>query len=372
MDISKCRQWSCIPFLRADSSIELTVEQQAAFNSGLIPDDENPELLKVFAEPRILRVSDAQITSLCPGVYFRDGRLLDLGMGWSQGYKRIKTEILGQRKSVKNLTLNCAVKKIRGNYLDLNPLYGSEFYHAIYDVAYQIFAYEKIFGLPWRELDGVIVPRGFQHEMLYKELIESLLPSQINLLEAPAVDTSIVFQIESLITFSWSRCYLDQFRSYLINSLNITENKAPDQKTFCVRSKKTTNSDARVMLQNELVVDVFRESKFEIIDLAEFDFFQQLQFVNDSHLLAGVHGGALSHILFLHNDAGVIELLGPKHINNCYYHIAHGLNLNYFPVIDKRLDVEAAFSDKLRDADLLFDISALTAQVQWIVGDICG
>lgn len=355
-----------MPFCEEHITVPLTPAQRAAFKTGLIPDDDHPELAKIFEYPRVVCISGAQVAGVCPGVYFRDGRLLDLGLGWSQGYKSLKTKIIQKGGSVKNVTIGGKPEKIAGKYLCLNALYGSEFYHAIFDVAYQIFNFETICGASLGSLDGVVVPYGFSARAYGRDIIRTLLPESIRVVEAPGGESSAVLEFDDLIVFSWSRARLKEFRAYMLERFDIPACENPGLMTFCTRGKMSTNSNARVLLQNEQVISAFRDGGFEIVDLADMSLREQFAYISNNKVLAGVHGAALSHQLFLGKSGAVIEILGPKHVNNIYYHTACGLGLSYFPVFDARLDVEAAFSDRFRDSEIDIDISALVCQLDWI------
>lgn len=79
-----------------------------------------------------------------------------------------------------------------------------------------------------------------------------------------------------------------------------------------------------------------RKYGFEVIYAEKLSFKKQIELMAETKILACLHGAALTNMLFLPNDASVIELRNHSDsINQCYFNLASALNLNYLYTLNK-------------------------------------
>lgn len=82
---------------------------------------------------------------------------------------------------------------------------------------------------------------------------------------------------------------------------------------------------------NEAEVDVLlQEFDFEKIYFEQLTFVQQISLMRHTAVFLGVHGAGMTNMLFLQDEAVVIELLNEVYGDLCYYRLASCLDLTYF------------------------------------------
>ena len=82
---------------------------------------------------------------------------------------------------------------------------------------------------------------------------------------------------------------------------------------------------------NEAEVDVLlQEFGFEKVYFEDFTFLEQIRLMRETGFFLGVHGAGMTNMLFLQEDAKVIELLNETYGDLCYFRLASCLGLPYF------------------------------------------
>lgn len=91
------------------------------------------------------------------------------------------------------------------------------------------------------------------------------------------------------------------------------------------------DSDGVRHVVNEQDMDALLESfGFEKIYFDRLSFLEQIQLMGETTLFMGIHGAAMTNMLFLSSQAKVIELLNKDCGELCYTRLASCLNLPYF------------------------------------------
>lgn len=118
---------------------------------------------------------------------------------------------------------------------------------------------------------------------------------------------------------------IKQVRAELLAALS----PEPVQATRKVYAARAARGVRNVV--NEPAVDaLLQEAGFEKVYFEDFSFLEQICLMRETAVFLGVHGAGMANMLFLQDDAIVIELLNEDCGDLCYSRLASCLGLTYF------------------------------------------
>lgn len=85
-------------------------------------------------------------------------------------------------------------------------------------------------------------------------------------------------------------------------------------------------------LKNEMqLMQVLKKYEFTVFEAGKLGFWQQVLLSNWAETMMGLHGAALTNMMWMKSGSNIIELRreNDSH-NNCYFSLASALNLNYY------------------------------------------
>ena len=90
-------------------------------------------------------------------------------------------------------------------------------------------------------------------------------------------------------------------------------------------------SEKRMVSNEEELIILLKRYHFEIHYFEEYSLIKQIEIMQQTKTLIGLHGSGLTNMLFMPQNGNVIELrnYGDAH-NNCYFSLASDLNMNYY------------------------------------------
>ncbi|MDN3205362.1 glycosyltransferase family 61 protein [Algoriphagus sediminis] len=116
------------------------------------------------------------------------------------------------------------------------------------------------------------------------------------------------------------------------DKLRKNSEKAPHRKIYISRrfAPKRKSHNAKDV---ELLV---KKYGFEVIYAEKMSLKKQIELMSETETLVCLHGAALTNMLFLPDNASVVELrnVGDS-INQCYFNLASALNLKYYYTLNK-------------------------------------
>jgi hypothetical protein len=84
------------------------------------------------------------------------------------------------------------------------------------------------------------------------------------------------------------------------------------------------------------IEDTFTKNGFMIVDCATLSVKEQMRIASSAPAIAGLHGAAMTNLLWAQPRIPVLEIFSPDWLNGVYEQIAMHFNLNYCPhIIDK-------------------------------------
>lgn len=122
-------------------------------------------------------------------------------------------------------------------------------------------------------------------------------------------------------------------------------------------SRKLANR--RKVVNEEALVSFLNNQGFSILNIEEFNFFEQVKIMSQALIVVGLHGAGLTNCLFMNEKTTLIELspevTNDKDLRISFWRLANANNLNYKVVFCK---TKGNFSD-IYDCDLQVNIDCL-------------
>lgn len=93
---------------------------------------------------------------------------------------------------------------------------------------------------------------------------------------------------------------------------------------FLTRRASTRVPDALARIES-----IFSAAGYDIVDCGKLGFHEQLEMASAAPALAGIHGAAMTNILWCRPGTPVLEIFQPQYLNACYEQIAFQGQLDY-------------------------------------------
>lgn len=313
------------------------------------------------ALPSISIVEAGQL-SPTPDLVFKNRRCINLP-GYYIGQVLLERELISKKANFGNVTLNSDPNiKISGNVLNLNKYYANEFFHFVFEVLYAVYLARTLLK-PELAPNAVVLPSLPNPK--FRKILDRLLPEEWDRFNAPSANE--LLECDHLISIPRSTFACDEFSTWIMESKktkNITPMVSPcGRKIFCVRDQATNNLSARVLRNQDSLIEIAENHGLDVIDFGAIDFFDQIELAQSANMMIGVHGGALTHSLFMRPNSVLCELFGPTYVNNCFYQISVARRLRYHFFTSEGLDIDQCLRGLARDSSVVIDSSIFKAQL---------
>lgn len=124
----------------------------------------------------------------------------------------------------------------------------------------------------------------------------------------------------------------------------------PERRVWISRAQ----ASRRTIRNEDELRPVLEKHRFEVVALERYSLREQIDLLQRSAIIAGLHGAGLTNMLFLPKQAKVVEIRrrDDDH-SNCYYAMASALSLDYYYLLAEPLDADLHGGDCRLDADQL-------------------
>lgn len=95
----------------------------------------------------------------------------------------------------------------------------------------------------------------------------------------------------------------------------------------------TRRGNSRIPEQLSQIEQTFEAKGFAVTDCAQMSVKEQIKAVSGAPAIAGIHGAAMTNILWAPSGTPVLEIYESRYLNACYEQIAYQGSLDYHPVI---------------------------------------
>jgi capsular polysaccharide biosynthesis protein len=160
-------------------------------------------------------------------------------------------------------------------------------------------------------------------------------------------------------------------RFKLLNALRANNPYDASQKIYekWVYISRAKSSRRRIV--NEVaVLDTIKIFGYQITYMEDLPFWDQLELMQHSKILIGLHGAGLTNMLFMPTSSVVIEIRIEQNrrnsfINNCYFALASAMRHKYYYLIARPLPDEGSNGS----GDVVVDIKALSRVLRQVASD---
>ena len=152
-------------------------------------------------------------------------------------------------------------------------------------------------------------------------------------------EESQVYKIKTLILPShvaesgnYNRKLMQKIRELFTKKLDRKLNQVAGRKIYISRQKSRYR---KINNENE-VQNLLKKYDYEIHYFEEYGFEKQIELMQETVSLVGLHGAGLTNMLFMNPKTNVLEIRNQedKH-NNCYFSLASDLDINYYYLLSK-------------------------------------
>lgn len=181
------------------------------------------------------------------------------------------------------------------------------------------------------------VPHLIIPEIVYYNGVENedAPPLQKNVLSHPMASEELILFVRRML--------LEKFPASI-----------PFRKVYVSRAR----SRIRRLVNEEEILPALTESGFEIVYFEGMSLIEQIRLMQETSVLAGVHGSNMVNILFLPGKAKVIELMNEHQVNDAFYLLASAIGIDYYSVPCRMSDnslQNSSDSVLINDADLVVE-----------------
>ncbi|KAJ8604087.1 hypothetical protein CTAYLR_001728 [Chrysophaeum taylorii] len=186
-----------------------------------------------------------------------------------------------------------------------------------------------VLGIDWRETQTVLWdrhPDGPFEELIRSSFSRGRLKRAADYPRGPVRFRRLVFHLESPAGIVFPkvagpkgimRCRGSAlwagFRDHVLDSFGVLRVDPPAVPTIVVSARRRTRAKnvGRVFADEQALVDVLRKGnamRFEVLDLATLSFGDQIRKLRGANVLVGAHGAGLMHVIFLADEAVLLEI----------------------------------------------------------------
>jgi hypothetical protein len=198
---------------------------------------------------------------------------------------------------------------------------GGNYYHWMLDCLSRLLVWEQ---LP--ESTKILIPKS--NQKFVKETLDMLgITDQCMFTpSAHVVPERFYFCSPTAMTGAWNPIAYDWLR----DKFSPYRSPSPTGKPIFLTRRGST----RVPLDIQEIETLFKENGFKIVDCGSLTVKEQIWIASCSPAIAGLHGAAMTNILWSHPATPVLELFESDYLNGCYEQIANHGNLRYSFIIN--------------------------------------
>jgi len=148
----------------------------------------------------------------------------------------------------------------------------------------------------------------------------------------------------------------DFLRKTFLNKFTLKENKY--KRIYITRG----SARYRKIHNEEALIEILKKYDFKILDMGNFNIYEQANIFNSAEVIIGIHGAALSNVVFCKPQTKLVEIFNPLYMPTMYWGIASQVGVEYYCSIGKSLDTH--FNETEIEILLSKDIEVDLEQIQ--------
>ncbi len=203
---------------------------------------------------------------------------------------------------------------------------GSNYYHWLFDGLTRLLVRE---ALP--ESTRILVPSHLKPYAVETLEMLGLGGLATPLSSRPLRPERFYFCSPTAMTGAWNPAGCDWLRRAFAPFRSPSPSGAP---VFFTRRGVT-----RVPARIEAIESAFSQRGFQIVDCAGHSVKEQIKMASEASAVAGIHGAAMTNLVWAHPGTPVLELFPPSYLNGCYEQIALQGKLHYTALVAEDRDL---------------------------------
>lgn len=197
--------------------------------------------------------------------------------------------------------------------------WSKEYFHWFTDALPRLIASEK-----YLNNHVILIPKKIEKK--YRYIKESLSYFKINYFfyETKKIKiNNLILPSHTSLTGNYNSSLINNVRDRFIDCNIVTANK----RIFLSRRKARMR---KIINENE-VIDILLKYDFEIHIFEDYSLKRQIEIMQNTKILVGLHGGGLTNMLFMPREGKVLELRNMNDTShNCFFSLASDLNHYYY------------------------------------------
>jgi len=204
---------------------------------------------------------------------------------------------------------------------------GDTYYHWMMEVLPRLLLLKKA-GINLSRVDHFLV-NGFE-KRFHKESLEAV---GIPLAKCRATQEKCRYRCEKLLVPSlfgphgWAQPDACQFLKKLFPS---SESGKGRKRIYVPRGQ----TQGRKVRREDEILALLTEFKFERFDAGKVSLREQAEAFASAEIVIGIHGGAMTNIVFCTPGTQVVEIFGWRYVNPCYRSLASAVGAEHYAVLD--------------------------------------
>lgn len=209
----------------------------------------------------------------------------------------------------------------------------------------------------------LIVPEYFKNEKIYIDTI-----AFFNIKNRYYIKPNTSLKVEKLVVSDFIAPSGDfhpenaiKLRDFIWqNCIDKNESVSANNRIYISRSK----ASRRFLINEKEVESLLKEYNFQIINMEDYSFREQVNIAYNARLLVSMHGAALTHIRFMKPESCVLEFRKENDSkNNCYFSLADAMKVNYYYQFCKCHEI----SNVANNFDLTADLNELRKNIELMI-----
>ena len=300
--------------------------------ANLHPEDEYLFRGESIKELPSVNIQRSRSAFMSPSGHLFNGIFLDTRQNNLQTSFRVM--LLAYIKSIISLARCRGVRRIKEAYFVTN--YNStNFFHWFFDVLQKL---EYLSGNAIRKEKDLFIIVPYDHQLDF--IVDTLSAFDFTLIIQKNHQSLFIDKLTLLPDIAPTGNYRNKEVNKLRNRLRCqfllnSHNQAPTKRVYITRKNARKR---RVINENDLL-PILKRSNFEIVDMDDITFEEQIELMSNVNFLISLHGAGLTHMIWMDKLGSVLEIRARGDANNnCYFTLASELNLNYFYALADKIN----------------------------------
>jgi hypothetical protein len=217
--------------------------------------------------------------------------------------------------------------KILEDSIIITDLFSSNYYHWFMEALPRLHKFKDSVNKNYQ----IILPYNCKDKEYIKESLNiyGIRPYFINQRFQKIKIEKVLFLPHITATGKVDEVLIKSQNKLLVKNIDLNKYDITNERVYISREK----ASVRRVLNEDQIISLLRKYNFNILQMEDYSWIQQVQMISHSKIIVAPHGAGLSNILFLKNKAHILELL-PVRLNNtintCYYNLSVALDHKYY------------------------------------------